>query len=61
MVLLRLLIVGVVVQCVMHNIEQSDVEDGQIEYVMHGKDDVKNRWAACLHSLLRAVLGTAAC
>ena len=47
-------------QCVLHNIAQEDVEAGQVEYVMYGKDDVKNRCAVCLPSTLLTVGGISA-
>ena len=36
-------LVAAVLQCVMHNISQEDVEEGQVQYVMYGKDLKKNR------------------
>ena len=30
-------------QVVLHNISQEDMEQGQVQYVMHGKDLEKNR------------------
>lgn len=30
-------------QVVLHNITQTDMEEGQQQYVMHGKDVEKNR------------------
>ena len=36
-------------QIVLHNISQEEVEEGQIQYVLHGKDHDKNRCAVrCL-------------
>ena len=32
-------------QVVLHNISQEDMEQGQVQYVMHGKDLEKNRCA----------------
>ncbi len=32
-----------VLQCVMHNISQQELEEGQVQYVMYGKDHEKNR------------------
>ena len=31
-------------QVVLHNISQEEVEEGQIQYVLHGKDHEKNRY-----------------
>ena len=31
-------------QVVMQNIDQEDVEQGQVQYVMHGKEMEKNRY-----------------
>ena len=34
-----------VMQVVMHNISQEDVEQGQVQYIMHVKEMEKNRYA----------------
>jgi len=38
--------VAAVSQVVLHNISQEDVEEGQVQYIMYGKDCEKNRCAA---------------
>ena len=40
----------------MHNISQEDVERGQVQYVMHGKEMEKNRYAEFMLGLCNAYL-----
>ena len=45
-------VLAAVLQCVVHNITQQDVGEGQVQYVMYGKDLEKNRCDGLHHSAL---------